>query len=118
MEDLLAEEKFSPFVMGFSKYTTVLQVNKKRPSHSCAQASKTVVSTYKLSQEKLEKSLSYQTNLTHRDTTSAQALGLKKQQSGAQEPPQTFCSVLAKNPHLQHKLSLTVTHIPFSFEAG
>lgn len=42
MEDLLlTEKKFSPFVTGFSKYTTVL------PLHSRAQASKSDVRSYK-----------------------------------------------------------------------
>lgn len=36
---------------------------------------------------------------TQRDTTSAQALGLEEQQSGAEEQPQTLCCVLAEDPH-------------------
>lgn len=45
-----------PFVMRFSKYATVLQV-KKRRTHFCAQANKAAASIYKLSEDKLGKSL-------------------------------------------------------------
>lgn len=94
MEDLLlTEDKFSPWERDFPNTPQCcLSILVHKPQEWCQIIQASLGKTWE------EPVLGNQLN-TQRDTTSAQASGLERQQSCAEEQPQTFCSVLAKDPH-------------------